>query len=61
MISYESAKRLALKLDPRVNACREYDKGYFFFEKSDVDKDNDAGIAIAKDTGKAMSWFSFIT
>jgi hypothetical protein len=59
MITYEQAKETALKANKRVNACREYEKAYHFVDK-DYDGEGDNGVVVLKETGRAITWISFI-
>lgn len=59
MITYKEAKAIALKANKRVNACREFEKAYHFYEKDD-DSDGGFGVVVLKDTGRTIGWTSFI-
>lgn len=59
MITYEDAKKIAFKLSGNVNACREYNAAYYFYEK-DVEKDGDDGVVVLKDSGRALTFVQFI-
>lgn len=59
-LTYAEAKKVALGLSKRVNACNEYEKAYHFFEETSDDIDGDAGVVIMKETGRAVSFVQFI-
>lgn len=59
-MKYEEAKAIALKLNKRFNACREFVKGYHFYEKTDEEIDGDFGAVILKANGRAVNWITFI-
>lgn len=58
-MKYEQAKEIALKLNDKVNSCREYEKAYHFTEKEN-DRDGDNGVVVLKQTGRAINWITFI-
>lgn len=58
-MNYNEAKEKALKLNGRVNTCREYEKAYHFIDK-DYNGDGDNGVVILKETGNAINWITFI-
>ena len=60
MLTYEEAKKIALKLNDRFNACNEYEKAYLFYEKTEDETDGDSGAVILKANGKAINFISFI-
>lgn len=59
-MKYDEAKKIALKLNGKLNACREFKKAYHFYEKTDVETDGDFGVVILKSNGKAIDWITFI-
>lgn len=59
-MTYKKAKQLALGMNHKFNACREFEKAYHFYKKSDVETDGDFGAVILKDDGRAINWVDFI-
>ena len=59
MITYEQAKEIALKANKRVDTCREFKDAYHFIEK-ESDSDGDNGVVVLKESGRAVTWISFI-
>lgn len=59
MITYNEAKEMALGLNRRVNACKEYEKAYHFYEVNSS-KDGDNGVVILKEKRKAINFVTFI-
>lgn len=55
-MTYEEAKKIALKLNDRFNACREFKKGFHFYEETDVDIVGDSGAVVLKSNGLAINW-----
>ena len=61
MIKYQQAKEIALKANKKVNACKEFKKAYYFYDKDNQEEttpDND--IVIFKDNGKMLNLTTFI-
>lgn len=58
-MTYEEAKALALKLNDRVNTCREYKKAYHFFDKY-YEGEGGNGVVILKESGRAINFVHFI-
>lgn len=59
-MKYDEAKKTALQLNGKLNACREFKKAYHFYEKTDEEIDGDFGVVILKSNGKAIDWITFI-
>lgn len=59
-MEYDEAKKIALKLNKTINACREFEKAYHFYEKTDEEIIGDFGVVILKSNGKAIDWITFI-
>ena len=54
-MTYEEAKRLAIKLSPTINACREYTVAYHFYDRHDKELREPGGdVVILKETGAAI-------
>lgn len=60
MITFEEAKGIAKKANPRVNACNEYVAAYHFFEKTDEDIDGDNGVVVMKANGRTKQFVQFL-
>lgn len=58
-MSYEKCKEIALNLNDRLNACKEYAKAYQFYEKGN-ESDGDNGVIVLKSNGKAINFVTFI-
>ena len=59
-MTYTNAKELALHLNPRFNACREFEKAYHFYTRTEDVVDGDFGAVILKENGKVINWVDFI-
>ncbi|MBQ8427866.1 MAG: hypothetical protein IJX18_01275 [Clostridia bacterium] len=59
-MTYGEAKKIALNYNQNVNACREYDKGYNFYEKSMDMVGGNGCFVVIKETGKVVSMPAFI-
>ncbi len=59
MITFEEAKKIADGLTI-YNSCNEYKLGWHFFNKTKEEVTGDAGAVILKETGKAISFVSFL-
>lgn len=59
-MTYQEAKRIALNNNRRVNACNEFQKGYYFFEERSGDWFGDSGFVVVKENGRVLNWLSFI-
>ena len=57
MITYEEAKKKALKARPGITTAYEYPTAYFFVGNEDED---DSEIVILKKDGRAVSMSDFI-
>ena len=60
MLTYTECTNIALKRNPNVNACYEYDNAYRFIEKSNIEITGDFEVVVLKETGKAMGWVSYM-
>ncbi len=60
MIRYDFAKKKALEIDDKVNACIEFDIGHKFFDQND-NRVGDQSIVILKENGNAISFMTFLT
>lgn len=58
-VNYERAKKIALETIGEINACREFEKAYHFYDKN-KDTDGEFGIVILKENGKKLNWVNFI-
>ena len=59
MITYEEAKKTALKVQKSVNACREYVEGYYFYNEN-YDGDGANGLIVLKKNGATRSFPQFL-
>ena len=60
-MNYIKAKEIALKINSKFNACKEYKIAYHFYDKNDNKKrtpDND--VVILKESGKILNLTTFI-
>lgn len=60
-MNYEQAKEIALRLNNKVNACKEYKLAYHFYDKyNETERYPDNDVVIFKDTGKTVNFSTFI-
>ena len=60
-MTYEQAKEKALKINAKLNACREYTRAYHFYDKFDTtDRVPDNDVVILKESGKIVNLTTFI-
>ena len=59
-MTYEEAKSIALNYNSAVNACYEYDKGYYFYVRGIEADGGGYDFVVVKETGKCVSMASFI-
>lgn len=59
-VDYRLAKAIACRADGRVDACNEYERAFHFFRR-DYDGEGYDGVVVLKDTGKVISWMTFLT
>ena len=59
MVTYQDAKKTALKVQKSVNACREYVEAYYFYNK-DYTGDGANGVVVVKKTGATKSFPQFV-
>jgi hypothetical protein len=59
MITYEAAKKAALKINSKFNAVLDYGTAWVFSIKNDSSKTN-TNIAIMKKTGEPVSFTQFL-
>lgn len=59
-MTFEEAKKQAMKLVDGVNVCDEYKDAYHFFHDGNQEVDGEYGVVIMKDSGKELSWITFI-
>lgn len=61
MKTFEEAKKIAVKNNKNVNACREYKEAYVFYDKGySGDGGERAPIAVMKSDGKVKSMPQFM-
>jgi hypothetical protein len=62
MLSFEEAREKAKKLNPMVDSCTEFEKGFAFSDSRAADSigGGDAPVVIMKNTGKAVSFPVFV-
>ena len=61
MIKYQQAKEMALKVNKKVNACREFKNAYHFYDKNNQEEMiPDKDIVVFKDNGKMVNLTTFI-
>lgn len=60
-MTYEQAKELALRKNAKINACKEYENAYRFYDKFDqTERIPDDDVVVLKDTGKLVNLTTFI-
>ena len=61
MIEYQQEKEMALKVNKKVKACREFKDAYHFYDKNNQEEMiPDEDIIIFKDNGKIVNLTTFI-
>ena len=61
MKTFEEAKKIAVKANGNVNACREYKEAYVFYDKGYTgDGGERAPVAVMKSDGKVKSMPQFM-
>jgi hypothetical protein len=58
-MTYENAKKIALKQNKKVNACLEYEKAYCFYDNGVYCEGGNA-VVVFKETGKLMGLSAFV-
>lgn len=58
MITYEQAKERALKAKKDINAAKEYDSAYLFYNSNVEEDDNE--VIILKSNGERVSMTEYI-
>ncbi|MCF0232385.1 MAG: hypothetical protein HUJ63_09030 [Enterococcus sp.] len=59
MITYEQAKKLALRYEKDANTALDYGNAYFFYDKNRRTYD-DPGIVVMKDNAEIMSFSEYV-
>ena len=60
-MTYEQAKEVALKVNPKINACREFEIAYHFYDKRDkTERTPDNDVVVLNETGKILNFTTFI-
>lgn len=59
MITYEAAKKTALKINPKFNSVFDYGTAWVFSIRGDTNKDN-PNIAVTKKDGKPLPFTQFL-
>lgn len=59
MITYEAAKKNALKINDKFNTALDYGTAWVFSIKEDMSKTN-PNIAVMKDSGKVLSFTQYL-
>lgn len=59
MITYEAAKKTALKINNKFNAALDYGTAWVFSIKGDMNKDN-PNIAVMKKDGKPVPFTQYL-
>ena len=59
MITYEAAKKAALKINSKFNAALDYGTAWVFSIKGDMNKDN-PNIAVMKNDGKPVPFTQYL-
>ena len=57
---YEEAKKIALKQNAFVNACYEYDKGWYFYIKGAERDGGGDDFVVLKENGKVVFMPTFL-
>lgn len=59
MITYEAAKKTALKINPKFNAALDYGTAWVFSIRDDMDKNN-PNIAVMKKDGEPVPFTQYL-
>ena len=59
MITYEAAKKTALKINPKFNAALDYGTAWVFSIRGDTDKTN-PNIAVLKNSGEPVPFTQYL-
>lgn len=59
-MTYQEAKKIALRVNGKVDACDEYEKGFHFFKTRNESWAGDSGFVVIKESGEVINWIGFI-